>query len=76
MEFEEGGSGGSGTTRATKRTFLEAWKEFSTQQAGPNAKRVSVDVDANATDIIRVEINKVFNSYVSHTHFWRFMSVK
>ncbi len=62
MEFEEGGSGsGSGNPRATKRTFLEAWKEFSSQQGGPNAKRVSVNVDANETDIIRVEINKVPN---------------
>jgi hypothetical protein len=54
MEFEEGSS----SQRASKRTFLEALREYS-QQTVPNAKRATVD--ANATDIIRVEINKVLN---------------
>jgi hypothetical protein len=54
MEVFASGSGG----KPTKRTFIEALREFTAQQTTPPSKRVTPA--PNATDTIRVEINKVF----------------
>jgi hypothetical protein len=48
---------GSGN-KPIKRTFIEALREFTTTQETPPNKRPPVV--PNATDTIRVEINKVF----------------
>ncbi len=59
MPGEDGDSSNPNSGKACKRTFLEAIREFTTQQAGPSAKKATVD--PNATDTIRVEINKVYS---------------
>ncbi len=53
------------TTKTTKRSFIEALREFTDQQTSPNPKRVSVD--AKATDTIRIEVNKVLYLIVSRS---------
>ncbi len=55
--MEVDGLFGSGST---KRTFVEALKEFSSQQTTPSAKRPTID--PTATDTIRIEVNKVFSN--------------
>ncbi len=48
------------TSRAAKRTFLDAIQQFSTQQSQahtPPPKKASVE--QTATDTIRIEVNKV-----------------
>ena len=62
MDVDEAVAGTSGS-KSNKRSFLEALKEFSSQQTQPNPKRVNVD--ANATDTIRIEVNKVLTYYFS-----------
>jgi hypothetical protein len=48
---------GLGSSGSNKRSFVEALKEFTSQQT-TSAKRISVD--PIATDTVRVEVNKVF----------------
>jgi hypothetical protein len=65
MDTDESASSvpGPSGVKSHKRSFLEALKEFSTQQTQPNPKRINVD--ANATDTIRIEINKVLVHIIS-----------
>ncbi len=48
--------------KANKRTFIEALREYSSQQPGPSPNK-RVTVDTNETDTIRVEVNKVYTSF-------------
>jgi hypothetical protein len=57
MDFEESLSGLANQVNSNKRSFIEALREFQSQQTVPNPKRASIN--ANATDVIRVEISKV-----------------
>ncbi len=49
---------GSGQ-KSNKRSFVEALREFTSQQITPAPKRLNQGIESNTTDTIRVEVNKV-----------------
>jgi len=51
-----------GTSKSNKRSFVEALREFSSQQTTPAPKRVNIDL--SATDTVRIEVNKVPQHFI------------